>query len=235
MSSKSKRAKTHAGRSAFKSSSRTARNSLIDTTKLPRGSDRKTVKIRYADTFQLNTSTVAGAISAHYFSANSIYDPDVTGTGHQPYGFDSYKLFHNHYTVTNAKINVKFMSNYQGSENVLCVVRPLGLAAVTTDGFISTQQENPGAVWGHIGPNQGGQPHCLLSKNLSIKDYFNVKGDIVQRSQLTSLFSTNPAEMCYFGIFTSNTGTALTAALVTVQVTIDYEVVFSESKSLDRQ
>jgi hypothetical protein len=49
----------------------------------------------------------------HHFRTTAVYDPDYTGTGHQPYGFDQHSRLYNHYIVDTAIITQRSAS--QGS------------------------------------------------------------------------------------------------------------------------
>ena len=72
----------------------------------------KMLRFKYIDNISLNTAT--GVPTQHFFRANSLYDPDYTGTGHQPHGTDEMGLFFNHYTVISSKITVKFNPLWNG-------------------------------------------------------------------------------------------------------------------------
>lgn len=68
----------------------------------------KTVRtLRYA-VGHVGLSSTSGVVVSHVLSANGAYDPDVTGTGHQPMGFDQMMAFYNHYCVTHTKLVVRF-------------------------------------------------------------------------------------------------------------------------------
>lgn len=56
--------------------------------------------LRYSDQITLNPT--AGAVANYHFRANSIYDPDVTGVGHQPYGHDNLQNIYKSYVVDKA-------------------------------------------------------------------------------------------------------------------------------------
>lgn len=58
--------------------------------------------LRYSIT--INLDPTAGQVASHVFRSNSIFDPDYTATGHQPYGFDQYAALYNHYRVDDANI-----------------------------------------------------------------------------------------------------------------------------------
>jgi hypothetical protein len=61
-------------------------------------------KLRYASRFSLNPG--AGTLAVHVFSANGTYDPDITGVGHQPKGWDQLIALYDHFVVTHARIRV---------------------------------------------------------------------------------------------------------------------------------
>lgn len=72
---------------------------------------RSIVKMKYSHTFSSN-----GAAIDHMFNLNSTFDPDRTGTGHQPYGRDTYFTLYNRYRVFAVQYHVTFMSatNFTG-------------------------------------------------------------------------------------------------------------------------
>lgn len=78
-----------------------------------------TKRLRYSTTFA--GSTTSGAISNTYvFRANDLFDPDFTGTGHQPMGFDQLMLWYNHFCVISAKIII-VCKNTTGSVPTICL------------------------------------------------------------------------------------------------------------------
>lgn len=63
-------------------------------------------EMKYCDAFF--TNVVAGAVSDQNFRANSLFDPDRTGVGHQPRGYDQITPMYNRYRVDSLKWTVKF-------------------------------------------------------------------------------------------------------------------------------
>lgn len=55
------------------------------------------VKMKYSTLF--NISSALGVYSENAFRMNSIFDPDLTNVGHQPYSYDTYAQFYNKYRV----------------------------------------------------------------------------------------------------------------------------------------
>lgn len=64
----------------------------------------KVYKLRYQNTHvvTVGTSGVLGSIVK--YNLNNLYDPDQTGAGHQPYGFDQLAGIYNRYKVIGAKV-----------------------------------------------------------------------------------------------------------------------------------
>ena len=58
----------------------------------------------------INVTATTGLAGNHFFSANGCFDPNVTGTGHQPMGFDQMMLFYEQYTVVRSKISIGMLS-----------------------------------------------------------------------------------------------------------------------------
>jgi len=50
----------------------------------------------------------SGSYSTYCFRANSLFDPDFTGGGHQPYGHDQLMEFYNYNRVKSSNIKVRF-------------------------------------------------------------------------------------------------------------------------------
>lgn len=67
------------------------------------------VKMKYHEAFTLNVAA-AGLADSYIFSANGLYDPNITGIGHQPRGFDQLMTMYDHYVVIGVRAHL-FMSN----------------------------------------------------------------------------------------------------------------------------
>lgn len=65
---------------------------------------RANITHKYVETFSHSCS--AGVYGSYKFVCNGMYDPNLTGTGHQPYYFDQMAGIYDHYTVTKSTIRV---------------------------------------------------------------------------------------------------------------------------------
>lgn len=63
-------------------------------------------KMKYADTISLGTATSG----SYEFNLNSVFDPNRTGVGHQPYGHDQLATLFNRYRVIGCSYHVSFPS-----------------------------------------------------------------------------------------------------------------------------
>lgn len=98
--------------------------------------DRFLTTLNYADNI-LQTTTTAPA--SYMFVLNDIYDPNYTGTGHQPLGRDQWALFYSQYRVLSVDIDIT-MSNTT-SYSVLAGYMLKTDISVTTD--MNTAIEKP--------------------------------------------------------------------------------------------
>lgn len=69
-------------------------------------------RLRYSTVIILNPGALV--TDSHLFRANGIFDPDQTGTGHQPYGRDTYASIYNHYRVLKSTISMTSSTSING-------------------------------------------------------------------------------------------------------------------------
>lgn len=70
----------------------------------------QTVKLRYCEQIAIDVDQIAGVEHFRY-RANSMYDPNFTGIGHQPRGFDQWMAVYDHYRVIQSHITVTPTTN----------------------------------------------------------------------------------------------------------------------------
>lgn len=68
--------------------------------------DQMGTVLRYTD--RVTLTCIAGVAEIYEFKINSIYDPDLSGTGHQPVGRDEWMNFYSRYRVLSAKCRASF-------------------------------------------------------------------------------------------------------------------------------
>jgi len=62
--------------------------------------------LRYSTNISMGAAV--GALNTWMFRANDLFDPDYSGTGHQPMGFDQLMSWYNHFCVVRSRIVCTF-------------------------------------------------------------------------------------------------------------------------------
>lgn len=174
-------------------------------------------KLRYCDNLTL-TST-AGVISRYLYAANGIFDPDITGIGHQPLYRDSYAVIYDQYVVLGAKITCVFSNNG---------VFPQVIGIVGEDDSVMTsvvttacEQSNSFTT---LQSAAGAPPMVLTCTFDPLRDFgVRVKDD---GSSATAV-AANPSELWCFGVFMASSD-LISTSTCQVKVTIEYTVKFTE-------
>jgi len=172
-----------------------------------------------------SVSSGASAAGAYVFSANGIFDPDVSGTGGQPMGFDQMMLFFNHYTVIRSRIRVVAQSN-SSTLRVTAALSVSGSSTVTTS--IEQLMENGNLtfqVLEYAGAMGGA---CTLSRSVNAAKFQSVD-DVMDDPNMRGDSASNPAEQAYYHISVWNSASATTVTL-DCQVYLEYDVVFHEPR-----
>jgi len=170
-------------------------------------------------------SGASGLAGAQIFSANGLYDPDITGTGGQPMSFDQAMTFFNHYTVHNARITVTLSSD----STTLRATAGLfisGSSTVTTN--VEQLLENgDGAVQqlqyaGTMGSS------ATFTRSINVGRFQSVR-DVMDDPNMRGDSASNPVEQAYFHIIVFN---ATTAAQVQCEymAIIEYDATFHEPR-----
>lgn len=92
-----------------------------------------TCRLRYVEQFSLNPDNT-GAVSYHVFKCDGLYDPNSTGVGHQPMGFDQLCGMYEKFQVMGSKIKV---SPCPDSSNAINNTSAYGVCRMNTSSEIS--------------------------------------------------------------------------------------------------
>lgn len=173
------------------------------------------VTVNYVTPVQLSDSSLGFA--NYYFRAASIFDPDLSGVGHQPLGHDQLETMYQRYRVLSAKITVEAVNSLATSSPCTLYVAP----RTTTVG---------------VGPDSiqeaTGTKYCVLSGaenrvgKLSV--YMNIdkmEGDPGAKydKDYTASFGSNPTRDVYFIVGCNNIAGGSQVA-VAANVKIEYTV-----------
>jgi len=182
------------------------------------------LKHRYVESIVLTTGT--GLLGTYQFSVNGLYDPNITGTGHQPMYFDQLAAIYNHYTVVKSKISVKCTSGVSGVQLIGCYIED---DTTITPTSAQAAAEQSSAVSRILSP-AGVEGALQFSKAWNAVQAFGPNPLANDNLQGTS--GANPTEQQYFTVFTQDVAAA---SIVTVAFTavIEYETIWDELKNLN--
>lgn len=166
----------------------------------------------------------ASVVSAYVFSANGVYDPDVTGTGVQPVFFDAMMTLYNHYTVLRSRIRVNIQNLSTVTAHVAVSVS--GSSSITTDD--AQLVANGNLVYAVVQPTGVAESTAQL-RHSSDAGAFQGIDDVMDDPNMRGDAASQPAEQLYYHISLWNPVNA-TVPLALLDVEIDYDVIFHEPR-----
>lgn len=181
------------------------------------------------------TAPTSGNAVTYFFSANGMFDPNITGTGHQPIGFDQQMLLYEQATVLRSCIEVIF--NVGPGLTVICGVALFPDASGITDpkdllenGLIKYIPITSGSS-----TFQNQRMQTTVRLDCDVSRYFGRPShqSLLNDDNLYTTAAANPVEQVYFGIVAwqiSPDGSTTTSIGFTAQ--LSYDAVFWEPRKL---
>jgi hypothetical protein len=163
-----------------------------------------------------NFTTTVSIANDTKFRLNSIFDPDLSGVGHQPQGRDQWNLLYNRYRVDSVRVTIRALS--MTSHGMMLCLLPNNSTTTLTD----TNQlvESPLA---HVGVVGTGTPTTLV-KHFDLKVLNGVsKNTYESDDRFQSLFSTNPTETLILHVGYWELG-SLASVTASFNITLEYFV-----------
>lgn len=183
--------------------------------------------IRYHEHVDLGTQN--NATQGYVFAANGCYDPNITGTGHQPDGFDNLMLFFNHYQVISSTITVELSNEINQSLGALS----FALAVQRNTTVLTWSRLLEGGGVAHLiypsAPEGAGPVPPFVCNGVNIASFQSLP-DIMNDDTTKGTASANPATLIYYVLYTvcQDFGGTPTTGGVHADVIIDYDTIFTE-------
>lgn len=194
----------------------------------------KAVKLTYtSDQITLNCSTGGVVGASRDFALNGLFDPDVTGVGHQPMGFDQWTAFYNLYKVY--KVDVK--------------IRPIATSNTPSATFLAAQvnasQDSTavaGATYSACGERRncavrlisGGYPGINVDDIIFRTFWINeIEGHNINDDNYGAAVTGDPGNKCLLKLGCGNASATDTGSLDVI-VELVYHAVFYNLKSLNQ-
>lgn len=196
--------------------------------------DVQLAKLRYCAEKNINAGS--GLIGSHNFACNDLVDPDVTGVGHQPMGFDQMKAVYSNWQVVGSKITVRYAPT--GTSNVnsaygCVIVSDTGTeAAGLADASELLEMEHRGKIamfGGYFSSNVKGGGPPVVSATWSLKKWLGQKKGASYEDEFAGHDNTGPTTIPKYEVVMATVGSN-DPGDITFNVTIDYLVRFSSPK-----
>jgi len=163
------------------------------------------VSFRYVDTIS-PTPTIFGVYS---FMVNSLYDPNYSGTGHQPSGFDALATLYKHYIVLKAVVTVRALNT---STTVPAYIGG-AFSRLTLDGDLDGSNpvvnfEEQSSAKTFILGVQGSGTEVKTFKMSVIPHKFMGMNQPIADDRFWGENSANPSEQVYWNLFTCSVNQA---------------------------
>jgi len=158
------------------------------------------------------------------FNLNSLFDPDLTGVGHQPYGYDQLAVLYNRYRVIGTSWHITCLK--QSAPVVLAALPANETTAITN---CSEMRENPRSKFINQNP---GSAVKILSGYTSIPSLVGrSKAQYMSDDRYQADVGSSPAEFARLNIL-ANSSADVALAGEPLQVTLEFMVEFFDLKHL---
>lgn len=185
----------------------------------------KWATLKYSEAY-ITVNPAIGAASAYVLAANDLYDPNVTGTGHQPTGFDQYMAMYNKFVVYASKIKaVAYSPDAEANDTVGGVaVYDSNSIQIVTENYM----EQALTDWKVIPGGAGAQP-------ISVNTAFNARDfsgtDPKDNDLLHGTGGASPSKKWFYHLFVGATGSSEDPGSIKWTIEVEYLVKFFEPKS----
>lgn len=185
---------------------------------------RYITKMKYSATLTPSTSGLQSGL--YQINMNSLYDPDRTGGGHQPYGFDQIGNLYNKYRVISC--------GYRIQRAMLDTGNPVMIGALPSNDVnrnfytFSELRENPRAKY--VTQNSGASVQTLSGKVYLPTLLGRTRAQYMADDQYASIITTSPQEAAILYILTSDANDV--PANYSFQILLEFTVEWFDFKHL---
>lgn len=191
--------------------------------------DRYHTTLKYTAGLNL---TQTGASAFRVWRGNSVYDPDSTGTGSQPNGFDELAVFYQYYRVTTINVRVDTVSgNSTATLPIIHLLYPS--MSSTTYSDYADALGNPYSVHKPV-PFSSNGFYSTLSLSMSTRKFFGISGAEASSDDYASAVGTNPAKQYYIHYMAQDMTMDGSALSVYATFCVTYGVTFYGRSPLSR-
>jgi len=186
-------------------------------------------RMKYADSVQV-TGPGLGGISTFRFNLNSIYDPNRTGLGHQPYGHDTLATLYNRYRVIKCKYVISAIPTGATTGNQYGIVAALPANEQVNVVSINEVQEHPRAQFITQAPDAALK---VLKGTVHIPSLVGrTKAQYLADDRYQATYGADPNELAVLNVYTGLLNAASETVSMQLNVMLEYTVESFDVKNL---
>ncbi len=186
--------------------------------------------VRYMAKHGLSTGTLGLFGSEHTYRLNSLFDPDFTSTGHQPFGFDQLSTWYDKYLVTRVRVELTVTDPTGDGLALGVAIRPTASTSSLTGQSIDVCGERQGVMIKCI--NDSGEQVKTLLFDLPLHEVCGITQQEYHGAldSYGASVSANPILTPYMSIAVINLSNA-TNYSAQVIVRMSFDCIFYERKA----
>lgn len=186
----------------------------------------KACKVTHTYIDAISMTCTAGIPAVYRYSANGLYDPNITSTGTQPMYFDQFTALYDQYVVIASKVQFKIIPSTASQPPILCsVLLNDDTVQASSDPNIIAQGPQGAKLIIPAGANNA----YTLTRSFSAKKMF--KGSVMANTELQGTVSTNPTEQSYYDLNMRSLDASANCSIL-VETTITYIAIWKELKDI---
>jgi hypothetical protein len=189
-------------------------------------------QLTYVTSVQLTISGTACGVRS--FAANGLYDPDITGVGHQPLGFDTFASVYLDYLVTGSQLSVIGLSPSDLTNGAPSAVGVLlsNSPTLAYNGADALMEQGLSRYKVMCNAHPLYQETIIASNPYSPRKFFNVRNPQDLQDAIGAAVTANPIALAYFNVWFGQTPSGSDVDTYNMTVRITYDVQFFTLKEI---
>lgn len=187
-------------------------------------------KLKYSTSVAV--STVGTPLGTYRFNLNSIWDPDRTGLGHNPYSHDTFQTIYNRYRVIGCHYNISVQNISASIGNDTRTTQLIALPANDTIGALTGGEARETPRCKYI-------LQCINAPTRNLKGYVDIKSlmgrnksQYMADDRYQAPFGSDPAELAILNVYCGNIADLPENQNYSLNVTLHYVVEMFDIKIL---
>lgn len=198
------------------------RNSMAEIASTPLKMKQRGV-LKYQEFLSQNPGVLTASI--RIWSANGLFDPDISGVGHQPRGFDQLMALYDHYICIKSAIQVSFYNTDTTNAQIVGISIRDSATTDNPNGYM----EGSNCVYTVLGPKGSGNEVKTLKLDCNPNSFLGVSNPL-SSDRVRGDIASNPTDQVYFHVWVYDL-TAGDSSTVHTSTNLTYASMFVEPKN----